>query len=416
MKKPWSEKDVVTATKILEKHTSVPAACKEISKRLKRPASVSNLRDLFTRRGLDAPNTYLKAPEAPKETPLARKQRETNLARLKREHAELLEQVKEAEAREAVRSALGEQQPLVIQRRELGSGLREGAFCALLSDIHSEEMVEPDDSTFHNAYSLEIADLRLGRFFTGIEWMLQNKRTTFQLRDVVLWLGGDLMTGQIHEENVETGQLTQVETLLWLRPRITAGIKQILSDPKVETLNVVCSYGNHGRNTRKPMRARGAQHSYEWLMYQFLADDFKDEKRVRFTANPKGHQYLGVYDFMTHWHHGDETRFQGGVGGIMIPLNKAIARWNDVKRADFHNIGHYHQYIQTRFLTANGSGIGYNDYAMSIGATPEPAQQACYIIDSKRGKTEKSPLWLEDRSSENALRVARGWAKWQEAA
>jgi hypothetical protein len=42
----------------------------------------------------------------------------------------------------------------------------------------------------------------------------------------------------------------------------------------------------------------------------------------------------------------------------------------------------------------NGSVVGYNGYAMAIKATPEPPQQAFYILDSKRGKTCKSPIWV----------------------
>ena len=406
----WSEQDLRKAQKALEKNTTVSAACAQLSKDLKRNVDLSNLRAVFRRNNLPDPKEFVSA------SPVLRRASEDKAAKLKREHKDLVEAVKEHEAREKAWFAMKEQSPIYVPRREFSSGLREGTFCALLSDLHVEETVEPDDSTFHNAYSLEIADLRINRFFDGMKWMIEYKRPVFQIRDVVLWLGGDLKTGHIHEENIETTELAPIETLLWLKPRLIAHIKSLLLDDKIDTLYIVCSYGNHGRNSKKPMRARGAAHSYEWLLYKIIESEFADEPRVRFITNPKGHQYLGVYDWMTHWHHGDETRFQGGVGGIMIPLNKAIARWNEVKYAHLHNIGHYHQYLQTRYLTANGSGIGYNDYAMSIGATPEPAQQACYIIDSKRCKTEKSPLWLEDRSGENALRIARGWMPWPEAA
>jgi hypothetical protein len=33
---------------------------------------------------------------------------------------------------------------------------------------------------------------------------------------------------------------------------------------------------------------------------------------------------------------------------------------------------------------------------MSIKATPEPPQQAFYLLDAKRGKTCKSPIWVRE--------------------
>ncbi len=413
----WSAKDLTTAQRILKNSVTVEAACLKIAAKTGHSADPSNLRRIFAKYCLGVPKNYLGENarlEAEAVDPIARKRESSEIKLLKTEHARLLELVEECNAREAVRDVLASAPLPPITRREFRNGVREATLVAVASDLHVEEQVEPSSATADNAYSLEIADLRMKRFFAGIRWQLAFKRPVFQLRDVVLGLAGDNLTGQIHEENVETGQLTQVESLLWLKPRFIAGIDSLLEDTQLERLDVVCSYGNHGRNTKKPMRARGAQHSYEWLMYQDLANYYatRGDKRVHFLANPDGHQYHQIYDFTRHQHHGDEVRFGGGVGGIMVPLSKAVYRWNAVRRADFHDIGHFHQYFQTPMIGVNGSGIGYNAYAMSIGAQPEPAQQLMYLVDSKRAKCEMTPLWLEDRSEENALRAARGWREW----
>jgi hypothetical protein len=192
-------------------------------------------------------------------------------------------------------------------------------------------------------------------------------------------------------------------SLLWLYPRLLEGIKSLLEDEGIETFYLVCSYGNHGRDTKKPYRVRGAYHSYEWGMYQRLADDLKEEPRVKVLANDSAHQYVQVYDFDLHFHHGDEIQYGGGVGGVTIPMNKAVAAWDKVRRCHFHHFGHYHQYFDLGNIVGNGSLIGYNGYAMSIKAAPEPAQQFFYLLDSKRGKTAKSPVWCEDRETEKKL-------------
>lgn len=289
-----------------------------------------------------------------------------------------------------------------IKRYELNSGRREAAAFALLSDVHCEERVRVGETPVPNVYTPEIADRSIARFFAGYRWLLDfhrgggPKSPGFQITDVTLWLGGDLMTGHIHEENKENTASAPIKTLLWLLPRLISGIDLLLADPKTERLNVPCSYGNHGRNTPKPYRALGAEHSYEWLLYQILAAHYEKEKRVKFLADPSAHQYMRAYDFDLHFHHGDETNYGGGVGGVMIPINKSVAQWDIARKCHYHNFGHWHQYIDTGRVALNGSVIGFNAYAMSIKATPEPPQQAFYLLDSKRGKTCKSPIWVRD--------------------
>lgn len=283
-----------------------------------------------------------------------------------------------------------------VKRIELGSGLREATAIAMLSDAHVEEHVRPGETPYPNVYDPEIAHRSLGRFFAGVEWLVGLHREAFRIRNVLLWLGGDLMTGHIHPENVENTAGTPIETMLWLFPRLVDGIQRLLDDPKIERLLVPCSYGNHGRNSPKPYRALGAVHSYEWALYQLLAQHFAGEPRVEFLADKSAHQYAQVYGFDLHFHHGDETNYGGGVGGITIPLNKATAQWDLARRCHYHHFGHWHQYSPGGRITTNGSVIGYSAYAMSVKATPEPPQQAFYLLDSKRGKTCCSPIWVRD--------------------
>lgn len=285
-----------------------------------------------------------------------------------------------------------------VKRRELRSGLREGCAVAMLSDAHVEEHVRLGETPYPNIYNPGIAERSLARFFGGVRWMIDFHRHAFKIRDCLLWLGGDLMTGHIHPENVENTETPPIETLLWLRPRLKAGIDELLADPQLERLIIPCSYGNHGRNTPKPYRALGATHSYEWMLYQWLASHYEGNPRVRFLADQSAHQYARVFDFDLHFHHGDETAYGGGVGGITIPLNKAVAQWDIARRCHYHHFGHWHQYLDTGRITVNGSVIGYSAYGMSVKATPEPPQQAFYVLDSKRGKTCKSPIWVRETS------------------
>lgn len=290
-----------------------------------------------------------------------------------------------------------------IQRRELGSGLREAAAIALLSDLHVETLVRPDDTPFGNCFTLGIADLRLCRFFDSVIWQVEHAKSAFQIRDLVLWVGGDLITNHLHPENVETAQLGPTAALVWVQERIVGGIRKLLASGHFERIDLVCSWGNHGRTSKEIRNTTGADHSFEWLLYQNLAAIFANDDRVRVFADRAAHQYHKVYDFELHFHHGHQIKYGGGVGGIMIPTNKAVAAWDRVSRCDFHFFGHYHQYLDVGNVTGNGSLIGYDSYAMSVKAIPEPPQQAFCLIDSKRGKAMAAPLWVGDPSSERKI-------------
>jgi hypothetical protein len=329
----------------------------------------------------------------------------------KRDAKELMKELEKAREVASALTVLTSQPLPEVQRVELGSGLREATAVALASDWHVEEMVTPNADTAGNAYNLEIANLRARRFFSAVEWSIKHAQSAFKIRNLVLWLGGDLTTGQLHEENLETGQLQPLEAMLWVQDRIASGIRYLLaSDVGLERLDVICSYGNHGRFTKRMRAGTGAGHNSDWLMYQTLASMFAEEERVNFQADKAEHQFHTVYDKKLHFHHGHRVNYGGGVGGITIPLNKASAQWDKVRNCDYHHYGHFHQYIDTGSTLVNGSLIGFNAYAMSIKATPEVPQQAFYLLDSKRGKSTRTPLWVSDPSGERKLWEER-WLK-----
>ena len=270
----------------------------------------------------------------------------------------------------------------------------------LASDWHVEELVLPEQIAYRNEYNLQIAERRIRRFFNSIIWFVEHHRASgrISIRDLVLWLGGDLMTGYIHEELVESNQLSPSGTIRWLLPRLCNGITTLLEVLQLDGMVVPCSFGNHGRTTPKRRVSTGADNSFEWLMYCSLADQFKNDPRVRFEITKSAHQYVEVYGRTVHFHHGDEVNYQGGVGGIGIPLKKAVPAWNQIRHAEVHCIGHHHQLLDFGRAVVNGSLIGYNSYAQSIRAEFERPQQLMFFMDKERGKCLKTELWVESEN------------------
>lgn len=333
------------------------------------------------------------------EDPVDRAERRDRESRLLAENDDLVRRLREANARQRfIDEASPRWEPPRIYPREKLSGVREMTPIVLASDWHVEEPVDPASIAYLNEYNIEIADRRIRRFFNAIIWEIEHHRASgrISIRDLVLWLGGDLYSGYIHEELVEMNELSPVEAVRWLVPHLRNGIATLLEVLQLERLVIPCSHGNHGRTTKKPQISTGYANSFDWLLYHWLADEFRDDPRVHFEITPSAHQYVRVYDQTVHFHHGDDLKYQGGVGGLGIPLLKRVPVWERIRPADLHCIGHWHTLRDYGRAIVNGSLIGYNAYAQRIGVDPEDPAQAMFFVDSKRGKSMLTPLWVEE--------------------
>lgn len=422
----WTPAAIETAKRVLATCVSVREAALVLAAHLGREVTAKSIQCAFQRFGLPPPSTFLfvNAVDAPQPSgpppslpafdirepspdlhPIERADLKRDESRLRSEHKRMVEELRVANERASFYERISRHpSPPHVPRREKTSGLRDCTAVVLASDWHVEEEVDPETIAGRNEYNLEIAARRIDRFFDAIAWNIEHHRSSRHLtvRDLVLWLGGDLMSGYIHEELMEGNQLSPVETCLWLQPRLRGGIKMLLDQLDLASLVIPCSYGNHGRTTPKRRVATGAENSYEWGMYHNLASHFEDDSRVRFEITRSGHQYVSVYDFKLHFHHGDDVQFQGGVGGIGIPLNKAVDAWNDDIRCDIHNIGHWHQLKTFGAANVNGSLIGFNAYAKSIKARFEEPRQAFYLVDANRGQSMWTPLWVGEMAQRRA--------------
>ena len=131
------------------------------------------------------------------------------------------------------------------------------------------------------------------------------------------------------------------------------------------------------------------------LLYRILEGRFADDQQIEFQIADSYFNFMEVYGRRLRFHHGDGLKFQGGIGGLTIPTEKAIASWNkSPNRADLDLFGHWHQFQQSRHWLCNGSLIGYNAYALSIKASFEPPTPTFFLLDKKRGRTMTAPILL----------------------
>lgn len=265
----------------------------------------------------------------------------------------------------------------------------------IASDWHVGEKVTYGQTNGLNEYNPTIAKARGEAFFrNGLRLTkLQNKGV--HIDTVILALLGDFITGHLHLDAVENNYLPPVEETILAQNIIIAGIEYVLKHSTYK-LVIPCHSGNHGRTTKFSHFGSENGHSLEYFMYQSIANYFRNEPRVSITIPEGSHSYVDVFGRKVRFLHGHDVKFNGGSGGITIPLNKAIAQWDKACPAFLTCLGHFHQKFDGGNFLVNGSLIGYNAFALSIKASAEKAVQTFALIDKKQGKTIVAPIFLDE--------------------
>lgn len=256
----------------------------------------------------------------------------------------------------------------------------------IVSDIHVEEDVDPLTINGLNSYNLEIASKRMKSCFERTHMLIEVLRGLTKIDSLVISILGDTITGFIHDELVETNNLSPTEASIFVMDHLIQGIKFLKREGKYKEIIIPTAIGNHGRTTKDRRCATAYANSYEWLMYKTMERLMCDEPTVKFKIGNGYFNWLNVQGYDIRLHHGDNIRYQGGVGTISIPVSKAIAQWNKIQVADYDYFGHYHQFVNYNRWCCNGSMIGYNAYALSIKAEYEVPSQTLSIINKQRGK------------------------------
>jgi hypothetical protein len=264
----------------------------------------------------------------------------------------------------------------------------------MLSDVHCEERVLPETVNGENDYSLDVCQLRLAEIEERFLDCLQHERNQADIDRVLIWLGGDFITGHIHPDCAEVAQLSPMNATRWIAERLRGLVNTIAAN--VSSVIVCTNAGNHGRSTEKNRIATELDHSWEQMMYFTLARE-ETNKNVEWKI-AEGHLgYVDLDGFLVRHCHGHAIRYAGGVYGLALPASKKIATWDAGRKADLTIFGHYHSWgwLRGARYIANGSVIGHSPYAERIASPERPAQGMAIIDHGRQEVTRAYPLFCD---------------------
>lgn len=207
---------------------------------------------------------------------------------------------------------------------------------------------------------------------------------------VILILGGDLISGEIHAELAKTNEAKALPAVRDLVGHLVAAVRQILGAVTCP-VDIISLAGNHGRSTLKPESKESAETSYDLLVSDFLEMALKGEDRVTFYTPASPDALFSVFGWRVLATHGDKIGSRGGQGFIG-PAATAARGFKRITQdystrgipLDLILIGHFHTALQLEEGFVNGSLIGWGEYSRDGRFRPAPARQLFLTVHPRR--------------------------------
>jgi hypothetical protein len=357
-----------------------------------------------------------KEPKEPKEPPIEltteeKIERDKTINRLMRRVEELQAKYDEAlrgneiEDRmcSAIDSRIPSMPPVPLPSFKRASKHRPETAVMLVSDYHIGEYVSGEETGGINHYDFDTFARRWQYHVDSVGGICFGKLTGYDLPRLSLVGLGDMVSGTIHDELVETSDSTLMDWLIDGSSILAQGIRQLAAE--FGEVKIDWHFGNHGRVTQKP-RFKRRWVNYDYLLGHMISLHLAAQSNVTFVNHKSFWSLVDMEGFNLLNLHGDNIRGWNGIPAYGI--NRAVSNLTALlnsrqQRFQVVNLAHFHQTALLERtdcdVVLNGSGIGANEFsigALFAGAKP---RQVLYGMHPEKGRTWQYAIDLSDGDS-----------------
>lgn len=287
------------------------------------------------------------------------------------------------------------------------------------SDWHYGEVVRPEEVGGCNTFNMDVARARTVTLVDATIDLCFNHmgKAKINYPGIIVMLGGDMLSGDIHEELLATNDRTTQQCINDLTDILAAGLERLAD--KFGRVFVPCVVGNHGRASKKPRMKGRVYTSHEWNIYCSLERHFRKDKRLSFLIPGESDAYFKVYGHRYLLTHGDSLGVKGGDGiiGSLGPIMRGALKVGKSeaqigREFDTVVMGHWHQALWLPGIIVNGSLKGYDEYArLAIRAPYSRPSQQLWLTHPEFGITARWEIYLDKAhlTSDNSK-----WLEWQQ--
>jgi len=284
---------------------------------------------------------------------------------------------------------------------------------APLTDTHIGDNVEADEMVGLNAYNIDIFNKRLYGWATQVLTLVELRRNSVEIDELVIPMLGDMISGDIHMELALTNNDHNMGQMIRGANLIAQALMFLA--PHFDKVRVPCVVGNHGRMTRKPPM-KNKYMDWDYMLYQWVSVFCKNQKNIEFHIPKSFMTAIEVKNRNILLSHGD---FVNGAGsgtaiskGILnmrniLQFRKGLQdeigklRNEEIGLPEYFDsvlIGHFHRIdeidIGTGAIHICGCMKGGDEFAMQrVQAINKPRQLALYY-HPKYGEIGKDIIYL----------------------
>lgn len=272
----------------------------------------------------------------------------------------------------------------------------------LVSDWQWGETISPERIGGFNEFNPRIAEERVRMMVAKtieLSFVHRGKKTypgIYYLR------GGDMISGEIHDDLRESNSLQAVPSVRDLVRVEAWAIRELKK--RFGRVHVKSVPGNHGRTTEKPRSKRDAEDNFDVLSHFWLESIFAADKDVTFDAPASGDALFTVYGYNFCMTHGDRIGSSGGMGflGAVATITRGMKKTFDYYATlgyiiDYLLIGHFHVGMRLEYGYSNGSLPGYSEYAKGYRLRPQAPQQYLLFVHPDYGVADEKSILLGPR-------------------
>lgn len=282
-------------------------------------------------------------------------------------------------------------EPLYTAPAPAPPGKKRHVQALILSDLHCGEVVVPEAVNGLNEFNWDVLVQRI----TSIEKSLLSfqRARPYPVDELQIWLLGDNLSGNIHEELAETNEFGVAEQAWRVGILLAQFIERLVPHfPRIVVKGVA---GNHPR-VGKPHSSKQVFDSFDWLGYMLIATHLAKYDSVSCDFPRSGFTVAEIAGLKILLWHGDGVR--SSMPGV--PWGGVMRRWNELRKQyaqrdiylDGLAVGHFHQanVVQGQIFM-NGSVIGLNEYGLkNFGSGERPTQLLLTFQPDKKRLTDVS--------------------------
>lgn len=257
------------------------------------------------------------------------------------------------------------------------------------------------------SYNSEICEERIELYGDKIIELTEIQRADHPVRDIHLWLLGDLIEGEL----IFPGQHWLIDSSLYMQvcvdgPRILGNlIRKLLLH--FDNVYIESVDGNHGRLGGRSSRDYNAESNGDRMLYSITKQLLANETRVHWNLREGGDRERNWYtvgrigNYSSLLFHGDQIK--GHSGFPWYSLQKKVGGWAlGAIPEEFQDVdlGHWHQPTRVTLnrVTArcNGSTESHNTYAIEqLAAVGRPSQGLRFVHPVKGRVTGEYVVYLD---------------------